>query len=77
MSRDLSAIAMKALAKNPQDRYQNVEALRKDIERFQEGRSRSVPRRTRSRKWPGNWSSGTNSPVPSPRSWPSCWSGVW
>lgn len=40
--RELSAIAMKALAKNPQDRYANVEALRRDIERFQEGRSVSA-----------------------------------
>ena len=42
ITRELSAIAMKALAKNPQDRYPNVEALRKDIERFQEGRSVSA-----------------------------------
>src|SRR4051812_5671396 len=40
--RELSAIAMKALAKNPESRYQSVEALRKDIERFQEGRSVSA-----------------------------------
>ena len=40
--RELSAIAMKALAKNPQDRYPNVESLRRDIERFQEGRSVSA-----------------------------------
>lgn len=39
---ELSAIAMKALAKNKADRYQTVEALRKDIERFQEGRSVSA-----------------------------------
>jgi len=42
MPRELSAIAMKALAKNSQDRYQTVEALRRDIERFQEGRSVSA-----------------------------------
>ena len=42
MPSELSAIAMKALAKNPQDRYPNVEALRQDIERFQEGRSVSA-----------------------------------
>src|SRR5262249_59769154 len=40
--RELSAIAMKALAKHPQDRYPNVESLRHDIERFQEGRSVSA-----------------------------------
>jgi len=40
--KELSAIAMKALAKNPQNRYPTVEALRKDIERFQEGRSVSA-----------------------------------
>jgi serine/threonine protein kinase len=40
--KELSAIAMKALAKKPQDRYSTVEALRKDIERFQEGRSVSA-----------------------------------
>lgn len=40
--RELSAIAMKALARQPQDRYANVEALRRDIERFQEGRSVSA-----------------------------------
>jgi serine/threonine protein kinase len=39
---ELSAIAMKALAKNPQNRYASVEALRRDIERFQEGRSVSA-----------------------------------
>jgi len=42
MPKEVSAIAMKALAKNPQDRYPNVEALRRDIERFQEGRSVSA-----------------------------------
>ena len=40
--RELSAIAMKALAKNQSDRYQTVEALRRDIELFQEGRSVSA-----------------------------------
>jgi serine/threonine protein kinase len=40
--KELSAIAMKALAKNPTNRYPNVENLRKDIERFQEGRSVSA-----------------------------------
>jgi hypothetical protein len=44
--RELSAIAMKALAKKPQDRYQHVEALRKDIERYQEGRSVSAKQDT-------------------------------
>lgn len=42
MPKEVSAIALKALAKNPQDRYPNVEALRRDIERFQEGRSVSA-----------------------------------
>jgi serine/threonine protein kinase len=40
--RELSAIALKALAKEPKDRYQTVEGLRQDIERFQEGRSVSA-----------------------------------
>ncbi len=40
--RELSAIAMKALALKPSGRYQAVEALRRDIERFQEGRSVSA-----------------------------------
>jgi serine/threonine protein kinase len=44
--KELSAIAMKALAKAPQDRYPTVEALRKDIERFQEGRSVSAKQDT-------------------------------
>lgn len=39
---ELSAVAMKALAKNPAERYQTVEELRRDIERFQEGRSVSA-----------------------------------
>jgi serine/threonine protein kinase len=45
--RELSAIAMKALAKNSQDRYPNVELLRQDIERFQEGRSVSAKEDTK------------------------------
>jgi serine/threonine protein kinase len=40
--RELSAVAMKAMAKDPASRYPNAEALRKDIERFQEGRSVSA-----------------------------------
>ena len=40
--RELSAVAMKALARQPKDRYQSVEALRRDIERFQEGRAVSA-----------------------------------
>ena len=40
--KELSAVAMKALAKEPRDRYQSVEALRHDIERFLEGRSVSA-----------------------------------
>jgi serine/threonine protein kinase len=39
---ELSAIAMKALAKNPDRRYPDVETLRRDIELFQEGRSVSA-----------------------------------
>ena len=35
---------MKALARQPRDRYQSVEALRHDIERFQEGRTVSAKR---------------------------------
>ena len=58
VAKELSAIAMKALAKNPQDRYATVEALRKDIERFQEGRSVSA-KEDRLRERCGNWSSGT------------------
>jgi serine/threonine protein kinase len=44
---ELSAIAMKALARQSQDRYPNVEALRRDIERFQEGRSVSAKEDTK------------------------------
>jgi tetratricopeptide (TPR) repeat protein len=40
--RDLSSVAMKALSKRPEDRYANVEVLRRDVERFQEGRSVSA-----------------------------------
>jgi serine/threonine protein kinase len=40
--KELAAVAMKALAKNKEDRYPSVEALRRDIERFQEGRSVSA-----------------------------------
>jgi serine/threonine protein kinase len=43
---DLAAVAMKALAKNKEDRYQTIEALRKDIERFMEGRSVSAKQDT-------------------------------
>ncbi len=42
LPRELAAIAMKALAKEKPYRYANVEALRLDIERFQEGRSVSA-----------------------------------
>jgi len=45
--KEIAAIAMKALAKNPQDRYPNVEALRRDIERYQEGRSVSAKEDTK------------------------------
>lgn len=40
--RELSAVARKALATQPADRYVSVEDLRRDIERFQEGRSVSA-----------------------------------
>jgi hypothetical protein len=40
--KELSAIAWKALATEPGARYPTVEAFRKDIERFQEGRSVSA-----------------------------------
>ena len=46
--RELSAVAMKALSKRPQDRYQTVEALRRDVELFQAGRSVSAKEDT---KW--------------------------
>jgi serine/threonine protein kinase len=41
---ELSAIALKALARAPGDRYQSVEALRRDVELFLEGRSVSAKR---------------------------------
>jgi serine/threonine protein kinase len=44
--RELAAIAMKALAKEPQDRYQDVMALRRDVECFHEGRSVSAKQDT-------------------------------
>jgi serine/threonine protein kinase/Leucine-rich repeat (LRR) protein len=40
--RELAAVAMKALAKDRDKRYPTVAALRRDIERFQEGRSVSA-----------------------------------
>jgi hypothetical protein len=50
--RELSAIALKALAYVPADRYPSVEALRRDVERFQEGRSVSArPDTTREMLW--------------------------
>jgi serine/threonine protein kinase len=45
--RELAAIAMKALAKDPGRRYPNVGELRADIERYQEGRSVSARPDTR------------------------------
>ncbi|MGE3805162.1 MAG: protein kinase [Gemmataceae bacterium] len=44
---ELSAIVMKAMARNKDDRYPSVVALREDIERFQEGRSVSAKEDTR------------------------------
>ena len=46
--RELSAVAMKALLLQPEKRYQTVEALRHDIELFQEGHSVSAKEDT---KW--------------------------
>lgn len=43
---EVSAIAMKALAKSPADRYQTVEAFRRDVELFVEGRSVSAKQDT-------------------------------
>jgi serine/threonine protein kinase len=40
--RELSAIAMKALARDPSDRYQTVTEMQRDLERYQEGRSVSA-----------------------------------
>ncbi len=40
--KELVAIAMKAMAKNPGRRYKSVEGLRQDVERFQEGKSVSA-----------------------------------
>jgi serine/threonine protein kinase len=45
--RELSAVSMKAMAREKQDRYPNVEALRRDIEWFQQGRSVSAKEDTR------------------------------
>jgi serine/threonine protein kinase len=42
MPRELTAIAMKAMAKQPADRYPTVEELRLDVERYLEGRSVSA-----------------------------------
>ena len=39
---ELSAVALKALAREPKERYQTVEAMRRDVERFLEGRSVSA-----------------------------------
>jgi serine/threonine protein kinase len=41
---ELSAVAMKALARNPADRYQSVEAMQADIRLYLEGRSVSARR---------------------------------
>lgn len=45
--KELAAIAMKAMAKEPGQRYVSIEMLRQDIERFQEGRSVSAKEDTR------------------------------
>ena len=43
---ELAAIAMKALAKNRDDRYSTIELLRQDVERFIDGRSVSAKQDT-------------------------------
>jgi len=43
---ELAAVAMKALAKQPADRYPRMDDFRQDIERFQEGRSVSAKQDT-------------------------------
>jgi serine/threonine protein kinase len=43
---ELSAVAMKALARNPDDRYQSVDLLQRDIQLYLEGRSVSAKRDT-------------------------------
>jgi len=45
--RELSAVAMRAMAKEKAGRYPTAEALRQDIERFQEGRSVSAKEDTK------------------------------
>src|SRR5262249_15037595 len=45
--KELSAVVMKALAQERAQRYQSVVELRKDIERYQEGRSVSAREDTR------------------------------
>ncbi|MCY3019315.1 MAG: protein kinase [Planctomycetota bacterium] len=42
IAKELSAVAMKALATKPENRYQTVEELRRDIELFVEGRAVSA-----------------------------------
>jgi serine/threonine protein kinase len=52
MPKELAAIAMKAMARQPADRYPRVEALRRDVERFMEGRSVSAkPDTAREMAW--------------------------
>jgi serine/threonine protein kinase len=50
--KELAAVAMKALAKKPDQRYPSVELMRRDIERFLEGRSVSAKEDT---KWEVIW----------------------
>jgi serine/threonine protein kinase len=47
MPKELTAVAMKALSKEREQRYPTVEELRRDIERFQEGRTVSAKEDTR------------------------------
>jgi serine/threonine protein kinase len=44
--KELAAVAMKGLANRAENRYQSAEGLRRDIERFQEGRSVSAKQDT-------------------------------
>jgi serine/threonine protein kinase len=44
--KELAAVALKALSRNPSDRYPGVEALRRDVELYLEGRSVSAKQDT-------------------------------
>ena len=68
--RELSAVARKALAKNPKDRYASAEALRRDVERFQQGRSVSA-KHDSARKCSGSSSAATEASASRRRRRPS------